>query len=44
VAFVDDLPLTPSQKIQRGELKRLAATLPGQPHVVDTRMLKRRQG
>ena len=44
VAFVDELPLTPSQKIQRGELKRLAATLPGQPHVVDTRMLKRRQG
>jgi acyl-coenzyme A synthetase/AMP-(fatty) acid ligase len=43
VAFVDELPLTPSQKIQRGELKRLAATLPGQPHVVDTRGLKRRQ-
>ena len=25
VAFVDALPLTPSQKIQRGELKALAA-------------------
>jgi acyl-coenzyme A synthetase/AMP-(fatty) acid ligase len=44
VAFVDSLPLTPSQKIQRGELKQLAATLPGQPLVVDTRGLKRRQG
>lgn len=42
VAFVDALPLTASQKIQRGELKQLAATLPGQPHVVDTRALKRR--
>ena len=44
VAFVEALPLTASQKIQRGELKALAATLPGQPHVVDTRALKRRSG
>jgi acyl-CoA synthetase (AMP-forming)/AMP-acid ligase II len=29
VAFVDALPLTPTQKVQRGELKALAATLPG---------------
>jgi acyl-CoA synthetase (AMP-forming)/AMP-acid ligase II len=42
VAFVDALPLTPSQKIQRGELNVLAAQLPGQAHCVDTRSLKRR--
>jgi acyl-CoA synthetase (AMP-forming)/AMP-acid ligase II len=42
VAFVDALPLTPSQKIQRGELKALAAQLPAQPHCIDTRLLKRR--
>src|SRR5690606_3022366 len=29
VAFVDALPLTPTNKIQRGELKALAPTLPG---------------
>ncbi|HEU5294752.1 MAG TPA: AMP-binding protein [Burkholderiaceae bacterium] len=44
VAFVDALPLTPSQKIQRGELKAVAARLPGQPHCIDTRSLKRRPG
>jgi acyl-CoA synthetase (AMP-forming)/AMP-acid ligase II len=43
VAFVDALPLTPSQKVQRAQLKTLAASLPGQPHCVDTRVLKRRQ-
>jgi len=42
VAFVDALPLTPSQKIQRGELKSMAAQLPAQPHCIDTRALKRR--
>jgi acyl-CoA synthetase (AMP-forming)/AMP-acid ligase II len=42
VAFVDALPLTPSQKIQRGELKAWAAQLPGQAHCIDTRALKRR--
>lgn len=42
VAFVDALPHTPSQKIQRGELKALAATLPGQPHCIDTRAMKQR--
>ena len=30
VAFVDALPLTPSQKIQRGQLRELAHALPGQ--------------
>jgi len=43
VAFVDALPLTPSQKVQRAQLKALATSLPGQPHCVDTRVLKRRQ-
>jgi acyl-CoA synthetase (AMP-forming)/AMP-acid ligase II len=42
VAFVGALPLTPSQKIQRGELKALASQLPGQPHCIDTRALKKR--
>lgn len=43
VAFVEALPLTLSQKIQRGELKALALTLPGQAHCIDTRSLKKRQ-
>lgn len=42
VAFVDALPLTPTQKIQRGELKALAARLPGTPDCLDTRALKKR--
>ena len=42
VAFVDELPLTPSQKVQRAQLKALAASLPGQPQCVDTRALKKR--
>ena len=44
VAFVDALPLTASQKVQRGELKALAARLPGTEACVDTRALKKRQG
>ena len=44
VAFVDALPLTTSQKIQRGDLKALALRLPGQACCVDTRSLKKRQG
>ena len=43
VAFVDAVPLTPSQKIQRAELRDLARSLPGQPNCVDTRALKKRQ-
>lgn len=43
IAFVDALPVTMSQKIQRGELRQLAGQLPGQPHCVDTRALKTRQ-
>jgi acyl-CoA synthetase (AMP-forming)/AMP-acid ligase II len=44
VAFVDALPLTPSQKIQRGQLRELAQVLPGQAHCFDTRAMKKRQG
>ena len=44
VAFVDELPLTPSQKIQRGELRDLARALPGQENCIDTRAMKKRQG
>ena len=43
VAFVDALPLTASQKVQRTELRELAKRLPGTPECFDMRMLKRRQ-
>ncbi len=43
VAFMEALPLTVSQKIQRAELKQLAATLPGRSNCIDTRALKKRQ-
>ena len=43
VAFVDAVPVTASQKIQRGELRKLADTLPGQAHCIDTRSMKVRQ-
>jgi acyl-CoA synthetase (AMP-forming)/AMP-acid ligase II len=43
VAFVDALPLTASQKIQRGQLRELAQSLPGQGHCIDTRAMKKRQ-
>ena len=43
IAFIDALPLTPSQKIQRGELRALAQTLPSQPNCIDTRAMKKRQ-
>ena len=43
VAFVDALPLTLSQKVQRAQLKNLATELPGQPHCIDTRAMKKRQ-
>ena len=44
VAFVPALPVTASQKIQRGQLRELALALPGQSHCIDTRSLKKRQG
>ena len=37
------LPLTASQKIQRGQLREMAQALPGQPECIDVRPLKRRQ-
>lgn len=44
VAFVEELPLTSSQKIQRGQLRELAQSLPGQPQCIDMRARKKRQG
>ncbi|MDS1139534.1 AMP-binding protein [Pusillimonas sp. SM2304] len=43
VALVDELPLTATNKIQRGELKKLAPALPGSPLCIDTRAMKKRQ-
>ena len=44
VAFVDALPLTPSQKIQRGELQGHGArSCPASAHCIDTRALKKRR-
>jgi acyl-CoA synthetase (AMP-forming)/AMP-acid ligase II len=40
IAFVADLPLTSTQKVQRGELRNLVVTLAATAH--DTRALKRR--
>lgn len=44
VAFVEALPLTASQKVQRGELRSLASQVRGQPNCVDTSAMKKRQG
>jgi acyl-coenzyme A synthetase/AMP-(fatty) acid ligase len=41
IVFTDELPLTATQKIQRGELKTLAATLVDGAH--DMRTLKKRR-
>ncbi|HPD93221.1 MAG: AMP-binding protein [Rhodobacter sp.] len=43
IAFVDSLPLTATNKVQRATLKTLAASLVGAPGTVDTTALKRRQ-
>jgi acyl-CoA synthetase (AMP-forming)/AMP-acid ligase II len=43
VAFVDQLPLTTSQKIQRGVIKEWAQQLPGTARCIDTRAMKKRQ-
>jgi len=43
VAFVDEVPLTTSQKIQRGQLRDLARSLPAQACCIDTRTMKKRQ-
>ena len=42
IAFVDELPLTASQKLQRGELKKLSAALIARQQVHDLRSLKKR--
>jgi acyl-coenzyme A synthetase/AMP-(fatty) acid ligase len=42
VAFVPALPLTSTQKIQRGALKELVAATIGSELCVDTRALKKR--
>ncbi|MCZ4303379.1 AMP-binding protein [Zoogloeaceae bacterium G21618-S1] len=44
VAFVDALPLTTTNKLQRGELKALAPTLVDTPNCVNTGAMKKRQG
>jgi acyl-CoA synthetase (AMP-forming)/AMP-acid ligase II len=43
VAFVDKVPVTSTQKIQRRGLKELAAALLSERRCVDTRSLKKRQ-
>jgi acyl-CoA synthetase (AMP-forming)/AMP-acid ligase II len=43
VAFVDALPLTATNKVQRGELKAWVSSLPGTPACIDTRHLKQRR-
>jgi acyl-CoA synthetase (AMP-forming)/AMP-acid ligase II len=43
VAFVEALPVTSTQKIQRGELKALVADVIGGSACADTRALKRRR-
>ncbi len=43
IAFVDGLPLTPTQKIQRAVLKELAANLLEDPATITTTHLKKRQ-
>lgn len=43
VVFVDALPLTATNKIQRGELKKLVPSLLESPHCFDTRNMKKRQ-
>jgi acyl-CoA synthetase (AMP-forming)/AMP-acid ligase II len=42
VAFVDALPLTTSQKVQRGELRTMAAALVGQANCIATVAMKKR--
>lgn len=42
VAFVDSLPLTSTQKIQRGAMKDVVARVVGTPGCIDTRHLKKR--
>ncbi len=43
IAFIDQLPLTATQKIQRAELKKQALALLTHPQTVDMKHLKKRQ-
>ena len=43
IAFVDELPLTSTQKIQRASLKKLAFSLIDDPDTVALTHLKKRQ-
>ena len=43
VAFIDTLPLTSTQKVQRAELKKLALDLLDDPATINTTHLKKRQ-
>lgn len=43
IAFVDALPLTPTQKIKRAELKQLASSLVNDTGTIKTAHLKKRQ-
>lgn len=43
IAFIDQLPLTATQKIQRAELKKQALALVEHPNTIDTMYLKKRQ-
>ena len=40
VALVDTIPITPTQKLQRGAIKALAATAVGAPRTIDLRAFK----
>ena len=42
VLFVEALPMTASQKVQRGEVRKLVQSLVDQGHCTDLRQLKRR--
>ncbi|WP_293451013.1 AMP-binding protein [Planktotalea sp.] len=42
IAFVENLPVTATQKLQRATLKTLAANLLEDPNTIDTRHLKKR--
>lgn len=43
IAFLDALPLTATQKLQRAEVKTMAAARLNDPATIDTRAMKRRQ-
>ena len=40
IAFVDAIPITPTQKLQRGAIKTLAAAAVGAPGTIDLRAFK----